>query len=108
MKLIKFLSMLMLVMALPMLFSCGDDDEGEPLESVIVGKWYSYKATVSNSYGKRTVDVTQSGEYAGLYMEVTFSSNKTAVVKGWKRTKMVKRCIGEQKRNSYIPLMATT
>ena len=84
MKLIKFLSMLMLVMALPMLFSCGVDDEGEPLESVIVGKWYSYKATVSNSYGKRTVDVTQSGEYAGLYMEVTFSSNKTAVVKGWK------------------------
>ena len=44
MKAIKFLSMLMLAMALPVLVSCGDDDD-EPLESVILGKWYSYKAT---------------------------------------------------------------
>ena len=82
MKAIKFLSMLMLVMALPVLVSCGDDED-EPLESVILGKWYSYKATVSNSYGKKTVDVTQNGEYAAFYMEANFASNKTVIVKGW-------------------------
>lgn len=82
MKAIKFLSMLMLAMALPMLVSCSDDKE-EPLESVIIGKWYSYKATVSNSYGKRTVEVTQSGEYAAFYMEANFASNKTVIIKSW-------------------------
>lgn len=87
MKVIKFLSMLMLVMAMPVLMSCGDDDEGEPLESVIVGKWHSYKAQVTNTYGNKVVvDVTQNGEYAGFYMEVTFSSNKTAVVRSWKES----------------------
>ena len=82
MKAIKFLSMLMLAIALPMLVSCGDDDD-EPLESVIIGKWYSYKATVSNSYGKRTVDVAQNGEYAAFYMEANFATNKTVIVKSW-------------------------
>ena len=82
MKAIKFLSMLLLVMALPMLVSCGDDDE-EPLESVIVGNWHSYKAIVSNSYGKKTVTVTQNGEYAAFYMEAIFASNKTAIVRSW-------------------------
>lgn len=77
--------MLMLVMAMPVLMSCGDDEE-EPLESVIVGKWYTYKAIISNGYNKITVDVTQNGENAGFYMEATFSSNKTAVVKGWKES----------------------
>jgi len=85
MKAIKFLSMLMLVMAMPVLMSCGDDEE-EPLESVIVGKWHTYKAIISNGYNKRTVDVTQNGENAGFYMEATFSSNKTAIVKGWKES----------------------
>lgn len=83
MKATKFLSMLMLVMALPVLISCGDEEE-EPPENVVVGKWYSYKALVSNSLGKRTVDVTQNGEYAAFYMEAIFSSNGTGVVKGWK------------------------
>jgi hypothetical protein len=82
MKAIKFLSIFMFAFALPMFVSCGDDED-EPLESVIIGKWYSYKATVSNSYGKRTVDVTQNGEYAAFYMEVSFASNKTVIVKSW-------------------------
>ena len=82
MKAIKFLSMLLLAMALPVLVSCGDDDE-EPLESVIAGHWHSYKAIISNFNGKKTVDVTQNGEYAVFYVEATFASNKTAIVKCW-------------------------
>ena len=80
----KILFMIALMMAVVSVgfASCGDDDD-EPLESVILGKWYSYKATVSNSYGKKTVDVTQNGEYAAFYMEANFASNKTVIVKGW-------------------------
>ena len=85
MKAIKFLSMLMLVMAMPVLMSCGDDEE-EPLESVILGKWHSYNAQVSNGYNKITVDVNPNGEYASFYLEVNFLSNKTAIVKGWKES----------------------
>lgn len=86
MKVIKFLSMLMLVMAMPVLMSCGDDEE-EPLESVIVGKWYTYKAQVINTNGNKViVDVTQTGEYAPLYLEVNFLPNKTAIVKGWEKS----------------------
>ena len=85
MKVFKFLSMLMLVMAMPVLMSCGDDEE-EPLESVIVGKWHSYKANISSSYGKRTITVTQNGEYAVYYMEANFSSNGTVLVKAWKES----------------------
>lgn len=73
----------MLAMAPPMLTSCSNDD-GEPLENVIVGKWYSYKAIVSSNDVKRTVDVTPDGEYAGFYMEAVFSQNGTVIVKGWK------------------------
>lgn len=83
MKVIKFLSMLMLAMAMPLLVSCGGDDDEEPLENVIVGKWHSYKATISAANFKKTVDVTQNGENAAFYMEATFSSNGTVVVKGW-------------------------
>ena len=82
MKAIKFLSMLVLAMALPVILSCSSDDE-EPLESVIVGQWHSYKAVVSNSYGKSSFDVTQNGEYAAFYMEAIFSSDKTVLVKTW-------------------------
>ncbi len=86
MKVTKFLSTLMLVMALPVFLSCSGNEDEEPLGSVIEGKWYSYKADISNSNGKRTIDVTQNGENAAFYMEATFSSNGTAVVKGWKES----------------------
>ena len=87
MKAIKFLSMLMLVMAMPVLMSCGDDEEEEPLESVIIGKWYTYKALATNIYGNKVVlDITQNGEYATLYLEVNFLPNKTAIVKGWEKS----------------------
>ena len=82
MKVIKLLSMFLLAMALPVLVSCSGDDE-EPLESVIVGQWHSYKAVVSNSNVKKTIDVTQNGEYAAFYMEATFASDKTVLVKTW-------------------------
>ena len=82
MKAIKFLSMFLLAMALPVFVSCSSDDE-EPLESVIVGQWHSYKAVVSNSNVKKTIDVTQNGEYAAFYMEATFASDKTVLVKTW-------------------------
>ena len=74
--------MLLLAMALPVILSCSSDDE-EPLENVILGQWHSYKAVVSNGYGKKTIDVTQNGEYAAFYMEAIFSSDKTVLVKGW-------------------------
>ena len=83
MKAIKFLSIFLLAMALPVLLSCGDDDE-EPLENVILGQWHSYKAVVSNRNGNKiSIDVTQNGEYAAFYMEATFSSDKTVLVKTW-------------------------
>ena len=76
--------MLMIVMTMFTLMSCGDEEEQLPLKSVIVGKWYSYKANVSSNGNTKTVTVTQNGEYAAFYLEVIAAANGTAVIKGWK------------------------
>ena len=75
----------MFIVAFPVLLSCGEDEEEEqiPLESVIAGKWHSYKADISSNGSKTTVSVTQNGEYASLYLEVVATSNGTAVLKTW-------------------------
>ena len=79
----KLLSLLILFVVLPALVSCGDEDEQVPLESVIAGKWYSYKADIMSNGNKKTVSVTQNGEYASFYHEVVAASNGTAVLKTW-------------------------
>lgn len=98
----KLLGLLMLVLALPVLVSCSDDGEELPLENVIVGKWHTYKASVTTNGSTKKVSVTKDGEYASLYLEADVASNGTAVLRGWRTDGSGQAMYwGEEERYSY-------
>lgn len=100
-KLIKKLSILLLLMVLPVVFgACSSDDE-LPLGEVIVGEWHTYKATISYNGKKESVDVSMNSEYAALYCEVTFYEGNIAVMRGWEKGPNNTYLWGEEEYGTY-------
>lgn len=100
-KLIKKLSILLLLMVLPVVFGACSSDEELPLSEVIVGKWHTYKATISYKGEKESVDVSMNGEYASMYFEVTFYDGNRTLMKGWKEGPNNTYLWGEEEYGTY-------
>jgi hypothetical protein len=100
-KLIKKLSILLLLMVLPVVFGACSSDEELPLSEVIVGKWHTYKATISYNGKKESVDVSMNSEYAALYCEVTFYEGNIAVMRGWEKGPNNTYLWGEEEYGTY-------
>lgn len=77
---------LLAVLFVPVLSSCGDDEDelsGSSLDSYIIGTWRSYKATVT-AYGEtETISVSKTGDNSAMYMECEVRKGGSAVYKFW-------------------------
>lgn len=85
MKQIRYWSMMLVVVLLPLLVACsnGDDDDYVSLNSYIVGTWHSFKASGYGNGQNVTVEVTKTGDYSAMYMEVAFENGNKAIMRGW-------------------------
>lgn len=76
---------MLVVMMLSLLVACSnsDDDDYVSLNSYIVGTWHSFKASGYGNGQNVTIDVTKTGDYSAMYMEVTFENGNSAIMRGW-------------------------
>lgn len=85
MKKLKFMFGLLFAFCCVVAFSaCGsDDDEPANVESYLIGTWRSYQATVNAQNESATLDISKTGQFSQLYMELTFDKNGTVVAYSW-------------------------
>lgn len=80
MKNIKFFwNLLFLITVLPIITSCGSDDEDISIDNYLIGKWHTYKAVVSAQNQSVDLDVTKTNQYSQVYYEAVFMSNYKVV-----------------------------
>lgn len=80
MKNIKFFwNLLFLITVLPIITSCGSDDEDISIDNYLIGKWHTYKAVVTAQNQSVDLDVTKTNQYSQVYYEAVFMSNYKVV-----------------------------
>ncbi len=82
----KILNLLLVGLMIPFIVSCSsDDDENVDINNYIVGAWHSYKATVYYEGKSASVDITKSGQYSDMYIEISFNQDGTMVESAWQK-----------------------
>jgi hypothetical protein len=68
---------LLIALLSSMLFvtSCSNDDEDVDINTYIKGKWYSYKASVSDKNGTTDADISKTGKLSLVYYEFLFKED---------------------------------
>ena len=84
----KILNVIVLIgLMMPLMVSCGSDDEEVELNSYIVGTWHSYKA-IYNYYNYEgeiiTQEVTKTGDFSSAYYEMIFKKDGTMTLFYWR------------------------
>ena len=76
-KTILRLSFLIALLSTLIMFTgCSKDEDDAPLESYIIGRWHSYKATVFLNGEKHEMEITKTGLLSLAYCEVNFKNGK--------------------------------
>jgi len=83
MKQIKYWSIKLIVIIMPLLAACSSDDDPISLNSYIVGTWHSFKGSGYGNGQSADIEITKTGVYSAAYSEVTFESGNKAVMRGW-------------------------
>ena len=83
MKQIKYWSIKLIVIIMPLLAACSSDDDPISLNSYIVGTWHSFKISGYGNGQSVNLEISKTGDYSAAYSEMTFESGNKAVMRGW-------------------------
>ena len=78
-KMKHFIYAALLLLTLPFIISCGDDDV--ELDSYIIGKWHSYKMIGHYPDEAISIPVSKTGEGSQSYIELIFNNGGSVVGK---------------------------
>ena len=86
MKIFKYMYIMLVMLASVLSFtSCSNDDNnnGTITTSTLIGKWYSYKATVYAQNKNTTVSINKTGNYSQMYIEMDFKDDSKVIGYSW-------------------------
>ena len=77
---------MLMAMVLPTMVACGDNDDPEvDINSYVIGKWHSSYAEVYNNGQRNSVEINKTGEFASVYIEMSFKKDGTCLLGGWQQ-----------------------